>query len=378
MDDIFFRYLPYYFRDFADQDGRVVDIVDSLSSLLEGKPLGFFHFLIHAPSSDGYFVGNYFLNHLHEESAEEGFVIIADWKQFYKEQNAISRTIPQIKQAYFSVCSADDYRNDPLAFENILLTTLQDEWNLLHDRQIFLPVAPVSFPDSIYSSEETKLSAILKTTDTPSSPPYFATSPTFSKTSPAFSKTSPSSTPLLLPTGTSDYEAFSSLSSLPTPLCLPPLPSPCLPLILYLRLASSCLQIGGLNSCAAIIGQDKDIKALITRSKICVDENTVREKDSAYKLISYPLNQINDLMFFDREENDTRRWPPKISYKIKRFIEYASSSPELDSLGDLSLFVCVQVLIFESFLLCSIFIYLSFIINIIGIYLYLCFLGWSL
>lgn len=342
MDDILFHYFPYRFRNFADQDGRVVDIVDSLSSLLEGKPPGFFHFLIHAPSSHEYFVGKYFLNNLDEESAEEGFVIIADWKQFYKEQNKKNMTIPQIKQAYFSVCSAEDYKNDPLAFENLLLTALQEEWNLLHDGQLSLSVAPVASPDSIYSSEETKLSAILKTTDAPSSPPYSATSPTFSKTS-------PSSTPLLLPTDTSDCEAFSSLSSLPTPLFLPPLPSPCLPLILYLRLASSCLQIGGLNSCAAIIGQDKDIKALITRSKICVNENTVREKDSAYKLISYPLNQINNLMLFDREENDTRRWPPTISYKIKRFIEYTRSASELDNLGDLSLFVCVQVFIFVPF-----------------------------
>jgi hypothetical protein len=39
---------------------------------------------------------------------------------------------------------------------------------------------------------------------------------------------------------------------------------------------------------------------------------------------------------------DTRRWPPKISYKIKEFVEYARSTPEICNMGDLSLFVCVQ------------------------------------
>jgi hypothetical protein len=51
----------------------------------------------------------------------------------------------------------------------------------------------------------------------------------------------------------------------------------------------------GRNSCAAIIGKDTDIKELIIRSKIIV-----REKDSAYKLISYPLNSYPNLMLFDR------------------------------------------------------------------------------
>eukprot|EP00596_Hydrurales_sp_CCMP1899_P002467 CAMPEP_0119051406 /NCGR_PEP_ID=MMETSP1177-20130426/73029_1 /TAXON_ID=2985 /ORGANISM="Ochromonas sp, Strain CCMP1899" /LENGTH=283 /DNA_ID=CAMNT_0007030593 /DNA_START=585 /DNA_END=1436 /DNA_ORIENTATION=- len=171
--------------------------------------------------------------------------------------------------------------------------------------------------------------SVLSKTDTPNFEPFP-------------SKRCPSS-PQLLSTEMSNFEAPSSSSSsapLSSPLHRPPFL--CLPLILHLRLASSCLQIGGLNSCAAIIGQDIDIKELIIRSKTCVNEDIVREKDSAYKLLSYPLHRDVDSMLFDRELMDTRRWPPVISYKIKRFVAYARSAPELCEMGDLSLFVCVQ------------------------------------
>jgi hypothetical protein len=203
-----------------------VDVVDSLSLLLEGKPPDFSHFLIHAPTSHKCFVGNYCLNHLHQESAKEGFVIIADWKQFYKEKNAVNRTIPQIKQAYFSVCSAEEYRNDPIAVENKLLAVLHDEWNSPQDRQILsLSIVPVASPHSINSNEK------IKAADTSDFEPFPA----------IFCPSSPQ----LLPTGPSNFEASSSSALLSSPPHLPPLPSLCLPLTLNLRLASSCLQIGG-------------------------------------------------------------------------------------------------------------------------------------
>lgn len=226
----------YHIHDSNYKDGRDVDIVDSLSLLLEAKPPGFFHFLIHAPTSHKFFVGNYYLNHLHQEPVEEGFVIIADWKQFYKEQNTVNRAIPQINQAYFSLCSAEEYINDPIAVENKLLAALQDEWNSLHRQILPLSIVPVTFNDSINSNEKTNMSVISKADAPKPFPANFL----------------PSS-PQLLSTEMSNFEAPSSSSSsapLSSPLHQPPFL--CLPLILHLRLASSCLQIGLCSALYAI------------------------------------------------------------------------------------------------------------------------------